>query len=103
MEKKNEKETIVGIVEEALPNTQFRVSLENGERILTFLSGKMRMYRIRVLVGDKVLIEIDPYGGKGRTGIPQITGRVILAATLGRMIPPQTSIIYTCSPKNNQT
>ena len=46
---------------------------------------------------------ITIYGGKGRTGIPQITGRVILAATLGRMIPPQTSIIYTCSPKNNQT
>ena len=62
----NEKETAVGIVEEALPNTLFRVTLENGEEILTFLAGKMRMYRIRVLVGDKVLVQIDPYGGKGR-------------------------------------
>lgn len=61
-----DKETAVGIVEEALPNTLFRVTLENGEEMLTFLSGKMRMHRIRVLVGDKVLIELDPYGGKGR-------------------------------------
>ena len=63
---KNDKETAVGIVEEALPNTLFRVTLENGEEILTFLAGKMRMHRIRVLVGDKVLVQIDPYGGKGR-------------------------------------
>lgn len=62
----NEKETAVGIVQEALPNTLFRVTLENEEEILTFLAGKMRMHRIRVLVGDKVLIQIDPYGGKGR-------------------------------------
>jgi len=62
----NDKETAVGIVEEALPNTLFRVTLEDGEEILTFLAGKMRMHRIRVLVGDKVLVQIDPYGGKGR-------------------------------------
>lgn len=67
MEKENnDKETVVGIVEEALPNTLFRVTLEGGEEILTFLAGKMRMHRIRVLVGDKVLVQIDPYGGKGR-------------------------------------
>ena len=68
MQKNNQdgKETAVGTVEEALPNTLFRVILENGEDMLTFLSGKMRMNRIRVLVGDKVLIELDPYGGKGR-------------------------------------
>jgi len=56
----------VGVVEEALPNTLFRVKLESGEKILTYLSGKMRMYRIKVLVGDRVEITIDPYGGKGR-------------------------------------
>lgn len=66
MENKDEKETVVGIVDEALPNTLFRVTLENGEETLTFLSGKMRMHRIRVLVGDKVTIQVDPYGGKGR-------------------------------------
>jgi len=60
------KETINGIVDEALPNTLFRVTLENGEELLSYLAGKMRMHRIRVLVGDKVLIELDEYGGKGR-------------------------------------
>ena len=67
MEKeKNEKETAVGVVEEALPNTLFKVTLEDGEELLTFLAGKMRMHRIRVLVGDKVIVQLDPYGGKGR-------------------------------------
>lgn len=58
---------ISGIVTEALPNTFFKVRRDdNGEEMLTFLSGKMRLHRIRVLVGDRVLVEIDPYGGKWR-------------------------------------
>lgn len=56
----------IGIVTEALPNTFFRVKIEEKDEILTYLSGKMRMNRIRVLIGDKVRVEIDPYGGKGR-------------------------------------
>ncbi|HUD02579.1 MAG TPA: translation initiation factor IF-1 [Candidatus Paceibacterota bacterium] len=59
-------EEVQGIVEEALPNTLFRVSLGNGEVILAYLAGKMRLHRIKVLVGDKVMITLDPYGGKGR-------------------------------------
>jgi translation initiation factor IF-1 len=55
-----------GIVEEALPNTLFRVALDNGEIVLAYLAGKMRLHRIKVLVGDKVLLKIDPYGGKAR-------------------------------------
>lgn len=56
-----------GTVIEALPNATFRVQLEDGKEILGHLSGKMRMYRIRVLVGDKVEIEMSPYGeAKGR-------------------------------------
>jgi translation initiation factor IF-1 len=52
---------------EALPNTFFKVQREDtGEEMLTYLSGKMRLHRIRVMVGDKVTVEIDPYGGKGR-------------------------------------
>lgn len=62
----NKEQEVPGVVEEALPNTQFRVSLESGEVILTYLAGKMRLHRIKVLVGDKVLVKIDPYGGKGR-------------------------------------
>ncbi len=59
-------EEVGGTVIEALPNTLFRVSLEDGSEILAYLAGKMRLYRIRVLVGDKVLVKLDPYGGKGR-------------------------------------
>jgi len=59
-------EEVQGIVEEALPNTLFRVSLPSGELLLTYLAGKMRLHRIKVLVGDKVMIKLDPYGGKGR-------------------------------------
>ncbi len=55
-----------GIVEEALPNAFFRVKLPSGDIVLSYLAGKMRMYRIKVLVGDKVRLEIDPYGGKAR-------------------------------------
>lgn len=68
MQDQNKKDTsIVGQVIEALPNTFFRVKRDdNGEEMLTYLSGKMRLHRIRVLVGDRVVVEIDPYGGKGR-------------------------------------
>jgi translation initiation factor IF-1 len=59
-----------GVVTEALPNTLFRVTLENGtegeQEILAYLGGKMRMHRIKVLIGDKVEVVLDTYGGKGR-------------------------------------
>jgi translation initiation factor IF-1 len=55
----------VGTVVEALPNALFRVEIE-AETVLCYLAGKMRMYRIKVLVGDKVEVLLDPYGGKGR-------------------------------------
>ncbi len=60
------KTSVNGVVTEALPNTFFRVKLEDGSEILTYLAGKMRMNRIRVLIGDKVKLELEPYGGKGR-------------------------------------
>ncbi len=58
--------TAQGTVEEALPNALFRVVLENGEKVLAYLAGKMRMHRIKVLVGDRVVLQIDPYGGRAR-------------------------------------
>jgi translation initiation factor IF-1 len=61
-----EVEPVQGVVAEALPNTLFRVDLQTGERVLAYLAGKMRLHRIRILVGDKVLLELDPYGGKAR-------------------------------------
>ena len=57
---------VTGTVIEALPDTLFKVRLPDGSELLSFLAGKMRMHRIRVLIGDKVTVEIDPYGGKGR-------------------------------------
>ncbi len=56
-----------GVVVESLPNIMFRVRLDGSdEEVLSYLSGKMRLHRIRVLVGDKVLLELEPYGGKAR-------------------------------------
>jgi translation initiation factor IF-1 len=58
---------VYGTVEEALPNALFRVVLDDtNEKQIAYLAGKMRKFRIRVLVGDKVAIVPDPYGGKGR-------------------------------------
>jgi translation initiation factor IF-1 len=55
-----------GIIQEALPNTMFRVELESGVVQVAYLAGKMRLNRIKVLVGDTVEVLQDPYGGKGR-------------------------------------
>jgi translation initiation factor IF-1 len=52
---------VEGTVTEALPNTQFRVELDNGHNVLAHISGKMRMNYIRILPGDKVKVELSPY------------------------------------------
>jgi translation initiation factor IF-1 len=49
-----------------LPNSLFRVRMESGELLLAYLAGKMRLHRIRVLVGDNVELVLDPYGGRAR-------------------------------------
>jgi translation initiation factor IF-1 len=56
-----EKLVLDGKIVEALPNTSFRVELENGHNVLAYLSGKMRKFYIRVLLGDKVRVELSPY------------------------------------------
>jgi translation initiation factor IF-1 len=65
MTDKERQKTSVGVITEALPNALFRVKLQEGE-ILAYLSGKMRLNRIKVIIGDSVEIVTDPYGGKGR-------------------------------------
>lgn len=64
------KEDIIeveGTVTEALPNTNFKVELENGHQILAHISGKLRMNYIKILPGDKVKVELSPYDlSKGR-------------------------------------
>ena len=61
MAKTEKKLQAEGTVVEALPGTQFIVELENGHQILAYLSGKMRKYYIRVLLGDRVTVELSPY------------------------------------------
>jgi translation initiation factor IF-1 len=56
-----------GVVNEVMPDTRFRVGLENGHNIIAYMSGKMRKHRIRILAGDRVSIELTPYDlSKGR-------------------------------------
>ena len=63
---KQEPQIVEGVIDEALPNTLFRVKMKEGEIILAYLAGKMRLHRIKVLVGDKVQVQLDPYGGRAR-------------------------------------
>ncbi|WP_419918659.1 translation initiation factor IF-1 [Candidatus Poriferisocius sp.] len=60
---KNKQDAIImeGTVTESLPNAMFRVELENGHKVLTHISGKMRMHYIRILPGDRVQVELTPY------------------------------------------
>ena len=61
MAKEDGKILAEGTVVEALPGTQFKVRLDNGHEVLAYLSGKMRKYYIRILLGDRVRVEMSPY------------------------------------------
>ncbi len=61
MVKKEEPVVVEGTVIETLPNAMFRVELESGHKVLAHVSGKMRMYYIKILPGDKVTVELSPY------------------------------------------
>jgi translation initiation factor IF-1 len=58
---KEEPITVEGIIAEVLPNSMFRVELENGHKILAYPRGKMRRHFIRIIAGDKVTVELSPY------------------------------------------
>lgn len=60
-QKKEEAIEVEGTVVEPLPNAMFRVELETGHKVLAHISGKMRMHFIRILPGDKVIVELSPY------------------------------------------
>jgi translation initiation factor IF-1 len=78
MPKEDDKIVVEGVVVEALPGTQFKVRLDNGHEVLAYLSGKMRKFYIRILLGDRVKVEMSPYDlSRGRityrqrkTGMP---------------------------------
>ena len=61
-----DKQKVEGQVIEALPNTSFKVVLNDGKEILAHLSGKMRLHHIKVMLGDRVSLELSPDGDKGR-------------------------------------
>jgi len=61
MAKDEDKIQVEGLVVEALPGTQFKVRLDSGHEVLAYLSGKMRKYYIRILLGDRVRVEMSPY------------------------------------------
>jgi translation initiation factor IF-1 len=65
-----------GVVDEVLPDSRFRVTLENGHQLVAYTSGKMRKHHIRILAGDKVSLELSPYDlSKGRVTFRHIEGR----------------------------
>ncbi|MEK7124878.1 MAG: translation initiation factor IF-1 [Patescibacteria group bacterium] len=60
------KDKVSGVVTEALPDTNFRVKLEDGTEVLAYLAGKMRLHYIKVMIGDRVALELSPDGKRGR-------------------------------------
>jgi len=65
-----------GVVDEVLPDARFRVTLDNGHNLVAYTAGKMRKFRIRILAGDKVTLELSPYDlSKGRITFRHIEGR----------------------------
>ncbi len=76
---KEEKFELEGTVVEALPGTQFRVNLDNDHEVLAYLSGKMRKYYIRILLGDRVRVELTPYD--------LTRGRIVYRYKKGRQQP----------------
>lgn len=73
---KEELIEMLGRVVEVLPDSRFRVTLENGHQLIAYTGGKMRKFRIRVLAGDKVTLEMSPYDlNKGRVTFRHIETR----------------------------
>jgi translation initiation factor IF-1 len=65
-----------GVVSEVLPDSRFRVTLDNGHQLIAYSAGKMRKHHIRILAGDKVSLELSPYDlSKGRITFRHIEGR----------------------------
>ncbi len=83
MTKTEEKITVEGTVVEAMPSTTFRVQLENGHTVLAYLSGRLRKYYIRILLGDRVKVELSPYD--------LTRGRIVYRFNTGAPPPPPTT------------
>jgi translation initiation factor IF-1 len=85
MAKEEDKIEVEGTIIEALPGTQFRVRLDNGHEVLAYLSGRMRKYYIRILLGDSVRVEMSPYD--------LTRGRIVYRKKKGGVtVPPRNSL-----------
>ncbi len=84
MTKTEEKIVVEGEVIEAMPSTTFRVKLTNGHTVLAYLSGKLRKFYIRILLGDRVKVELSPYD--------LTRGRIIYRFSAGGPPPPESSV-----------
>ena len=74
-----------GVVAEVLPDSRYRVTLDNGHSLVAYSAGKMRKHRIRIIPGDKVSLEISPYDlTKGRITFRQLEPRTVVAAPRAR-------------------
>ena len=74
-----------GVVSEVLPDSRYRVTLENGHNLVAYSAGKMRKHHIRILAGDKVSLELSPYDlSKGRITFRHIEGRAPTTPTQRR-------------------
>jgi translation initiation factor IF-1 len=73
---KEELIEMTGVVSEVLPDSRFRVTLENGHVLIAYTAGRMRKHHIRILAGDRVQLELSPYDlSKGRINFRHIEGR----------------------------
>ena len=73
---KEEMLEMQGVVDEMLPDSRYRVTLQNGHTLIAYTAGKMRMHHIRILAGDKVTLELSPYDlSKGRITFRHLPGR----------------------------
>jgi translation initiation factor IF-1 len=77
---KEELIELMGVVNEVLPDTRFRVTLDNGHQLIAYSAGKMRKNHIRILAGDRVTLELSPYDlSKGRISVRPVAGRAPMA------------------------
>ena len=77
-----------GVVGEVMPDSRYRVTLDNGHDLIAYSAGKMRKHRIRIIAGDKVSLEISPYDlSKGRITFRHIETRASVAAPVERSLP----------------
>ena len=87
---KEELIEVNGVVEEVLPDSRFRVKLENGHQLVAYTGGKMRKHHIRILAGDSVSLELSPYDlTKGRITFRHLDRRGAPPATSGTRFPPR--------------